>query len=55
VHKSPAPYVDIITTTTHKTLRGPRGAMIMVTEKGLKKDSDLAKKIDSSVFPGLQG
>jgi len=55
VHPSPISYVDIITTTTHKTLRGPRGGMIMVTEKGLKKDPDLAKKIDKAVFPGLQG
>jgi glycine hydroxymethyltransferase len=55
VHPSPVPYVHIVTTTTHKTLRGPRGAMIMVTEKGLKKDPDLAKKIDRAVFPGLQG
>lgn len=54
-HPSPTPYVHIITTTTHKTLRGPRGAMIMVTKKGLEKDADLAKKIDSAVFPGLQG
>jgi len=42
-------------TTTHKTLRGPRGAMLMVTEKGLKKDADLPDKIDRAVFPGLQG
>ena len=42
-------------TTTHKTLRGPRGAMIMVTEKGLKKDPNLPKKIDSAIIPGLQG
>ncbi|MDD5769363.1 MAG: serine hydroxymethyltransferase [Candidatus Gracilibacteria bacterium] len=55
VHTNPAPYVDIITTTTHKTLRGPRGGMIMVTEKGLKKDPELALKIDKAVFPGLQG
>lgn len=54
-YPSPVPYVDIITTTTHKTLRGPRGAIIMVTEKGLKKDSELPKKVDKSVFPGLQG
>lgn len=54
-HPSPVPYVHIVTTTTHKTLRGPRGAMIMVTKKGLKKDPDLAKKIDKAVFPGLQG
>ena len=54
-HKSPAEYADIITTTTHKTLRGPRGAMIMITKKGLEKDPDLAKKIDKAIFPGLQG
>lgn len=55
IHPSPVPYADIIMTTTHKTLRGPRGAIIMVTEKGLKKDSELAPKIDKAVFPGLQG
>lgn len=55
VHPSPEPYVDIIMTTTHKTLRGPRGAMIMVTQKGLEKDEELAEKIDKAVFPGLQG
>ncbi|MDO8583203.1 MAG: serine hydroxymethyltransferase [bacterium] len=54
-HPGPVPYVDIIMTTTHKTLRGPRGAMIMVTEKGLKKDPELGSKIDKAVFPGLQG
>ena len=54
-HKSPAKYAHIITTTTHKTLRGPRGGMIMVTHKGLKKDPDLAKKIDQAIFPRLQG
>lgn len=55
VHPSPKNYVHVITTTTHKTLRGPRGAMIMVTDKGLKKDPGMAKKIDRAVFPGLQG
>lgn len=55
VYPSPVPYAHIITTTTHKTLRGPRGAMILVTKSGLKKDSDLGKKIDQAVFPGLQG
>ena len=54
-HPSPVPFVHIVTTTTHKTLRGPRGGMIMVTEKGLKKDPDLAKKIDKAIFPGFQG
>ena len=54
-HPSPSEYVHVITTTTHKTLRGPRGAMIMVTEKGIRKDPDIEKKIDSAVFPGLQG
>lgn len=55
VHPSPVPYVHIVTTTTHKTLRGPRGGMIMVTEKGLKKDQELGSKIDKAIFPGLQG
>jgi glycine hydroxymethyltransferase len=55
VHPSPVPFVDIITTTTHKTLRGPRGGIIMVTEKGLKKDPELSAKINKAVFPGLQG
>lgn len=55
VHPSPVPYVHIVTTTTHKTLRGPRGAMIMVTKKGLRKDPELPRKIDSAIIPGLQG
>ena len=54
-HTSPVPYVHIVTTTTHKTLRGPRGGMIMVTKKGLKKDPELAEKIDRAIFPNLQG
>jgi len=54
-HKSPVPYAHIIMTTTHKTLRGPRGAMILVTEKGLQKDPELGDKIDRAIFPGLQG
>jgi len=54
-HPSPVPYVHIVTTTTHKTLRGPRGALIMVTEKGLKKNPEMPKKIDSAIIPGLQG
>ena len=48
-HMSPFPYADVVTTTTHKTLRGPRGGMIMTN------DEDIAKKINSAIFPGLQG
>lgn len=55
VHPSPVEHVHVITSTTHKTLRGPRGAFIGITKKGLEKDPDLAKKIDKAVFPGLQG
>lgn len=55
VHPSPVPYVHIVTTTTHKTLRGPRGAMIMVTKKGLDAYPDLPERINKAVFPGLQG
>lgn len=55
VHPSPVPFVDVVMTTTHKTLRGPRGAMLMVTDRGLAKDSLMAEKIDKAVFPGLQG
>ena len=55
VHPSPVEFAHIIMTTTHKTLRGPRGAMIMVTNRGLEKDPQLAEKIDKAVFPGVQG
>jgi len=48
-HPSPIPHAHVVTTTTHKTLRGPRGGMV------LTNDEDLAKKINSAVFPGLQG
>lgn len=54
-HQSPVPYAHIVMSTTHKTFRGPRGAMIMVTARGLEKDADLADKIDKAVFPALQG
>jgi len=55
VHPSPVPFAHLVTTTTHKTLRGPRGAMIMVTKKGLERDPDLPQKIDRAIFPGFQG
>ena len=48
-HPSPFPHAHVVTTTTHKTLRGPRGGMI------LTNDEDIAKKINSAVFPGIQG
>jgi glycine hydroxymethyltransferase len=48
-HPSPLPHAHVVTTTTHKTLRGPRGGMI------LTNDPDIAKRIDSAIFPGLQG
>lgn len=54
-HPSPVKYAHIVTTTTHKTLRGPRGAMIMVTAKGVRKDADLPAHVDRAIFPGLQG
>jgi len=54
-YPSPVPFAHIVTTTTHKTLRGPRGAIIMVTKKGMEKDPEVREKIDRAVFPGLQG
>lgn len=55
VYPSPVAYAHVVMTTTHKTLRGPRGALVLVTEKGLEKDPETADKIDKAVFPGLQG
>jgi len=55
IHPSPVPYADIVMTTTHKTLRGPRGAILMVTHQGFKQDPQMAEKIDKAVFPGIQG
>ncbi|MCP9259439.1 Serine hydroxymethyltransferase [Dirofilaria immitis] len=52
---SPFEYADVITTTTHKSLRGPRGALIFYRKEGEKVLYDLERKIDSAVFPGLQG
>src|SRR6185295_9061705 len=49
VHPSPLPHAHVVTTTTHKTLRGPRGGMI------LSNDEEIGKKINSAVFPGMQG
>ena len=49
VHPSPMPYADVVTTTTHKTLRGPRGGLI------LTNDEELAKKFNKAIFPGIQG
>ena len=48
-HPSPVPYAHVVTTTTHKTLRGPRGGVIMTN------DEEIAKKIDKAIFPGIQG
>ncbi len=49
LHPSPVPYADVVTSTTHKTLRGPRGGLI------LTNDEEIAKKIDKTIFPGIQG
>ena len=49
LHPNPIPFCDVVTTTTHKTLRGPRGGLILC------KDAEFGKKFDKSVFPGTQG
>lgn len=54
-HPNPVEYADVIMSTTHKTFRGPRGAMILVTQRGLNRDLKLGQRIDAAVFPGLQG
>jgi len=54
-HMSPVPFAHVVMSTTHKTFRGPRGAMIMVTDEGMARDPKLGKKIDAAIIPGLQG
>lgn len=54
-HLSPMPYAHVVMSTTHKTFRGPRGAMIMVTHEGMARDEKLGRKIDAAIIPGLQG
>src|SRR3989344_7462334 len=55
VYPSPFPYAHLVTTTTHTTLRGPRGAMILATNKGVRKDPNITTKIDKAIIPGMQG
>ena len=57
LHPQPFPYCDVVTTTTHKTLRGPRGGLILskIKDRLNPKEKTLAQKIDSGVFPGIQG
>jgi glycine hydroxymethyltransferase len=54
-HPSPIPSADVVMSTTHKTFRGPRGAMILVTDQGLARDPKLGHRIDRAIIPGLQG
>jgi glycine hydroxymethyltransferase len=54
-HSNPVPHADVIMSTTHKTFRGPRGAMILVTERGLEREPNLGGNIDKAIIPGFQG
>ncbi len=54
-HPSPVPHCDVIMTTTHKSLRGPRGAVILATQRGMDRDPGIGKKINSAIIPGMQG
>jgi len=55
VYPNPVGVADVVTSTTHKTLRGPRGGIIVVGEESLQRNEDLAKKLNSAIFPGSQG
>jgi len=55
LHPHPFPFCDVVTTTTHKTLRGPRGGLILSKKKDRFNGTDLSQKIDRAVFPGVQG
>jgi glycine hydroxymethyltransferase len=55
LYPNPVPVADVVTSTTHKTLRGPRGGIILAGEKSLQKNEDIAKKLNSAIFPGTQG
>jgi glycine hydroxymethyltransferase len=55
VYPNPVDVADVVTSTTHKTLRGPRGGIILVGESSLQRNQDLAKRLNSAIFPGTQG
>jgi glycine hydroxymethyltransferase len=55
LYPNPVGVADVVTSTTHKTLRGPRGGIILAGEASLLKNEDLAKKLNSAIFPGTQG
>ncbi|MCG6939128.1 MAG: serine hydroxymethyltransferase [Gammaproteobacteria bacterium] len=55
LYPNPVGVADVVTSTTHKTLRGPRGGIILVGEESLQKNADLAKRLNSAIFPGTQG